>query len=54
MYKCESGASNSKPRGAKVEPDAPVKVHGRHTVEAVPHLRIIVKFVGVVHILFHL
>lgn len=26
MYKCEGEASNSRPRGAKVEPDTPVEV----------------------------
>ena len=34
------------PGGAKVELDSPVKVHVHHVVDAVPHLRIIVKYIG--------
>lgn len=46
VYKCIGEASNSRPWGAKVELDAPVKVHAHHVVEAVSHLRIIVKYIG--------
>lgn len=35
ICECESEASNSRPRGAKVKPDAPVKVLAHHSAAAI-------------------